>query len=243
MGRILSQRQGNCISRHVGDALNAFSGDARKSLDDACVCRQFGPGEVIFHQGDDCTGIHCVGTGLVGLRKYDTLGRSMLVKLASPGDVLGYQFMSATGEQPYTAEAMVTTAVCFTDGAAMRRVLEQFPAIGIHFLHRAAAELEEAEEKMLNYAALPVHLRLAHILVELIRHTAAEVRHGAFEMTIPISRSDIAGMVGASPESISRAVHRLENDGYVRFSGPFGRHLSIPDLDALIDQVEASDLN
>ena len=55
------------------------------------VCRQYLPGDVIFHEGDECHGIHCIESGLVGIRKLDAGGKEILLRLSHPGDTLGYR--------------------------------------------------------------------------------------------------------------------------------------------------------
>jgi CRP/FNR family transcriptional regulator len=61
---------------------------------------------------------------------------------------------------------------------------------------------------------------------------------GSIVMELPLARQDIAALLGARPETVTRTLHALEVDGVARFSG---RTAVIPDLDLLLDEVEFAD--
>ena len=43
------------------------------------TCREYLPGEVAFHEGDSCRGVHCIESGLIGIRKTDANGNEILL--------------------------------------------------------------------------------------------------------------------------------------------------------------------
>ncbi len=57
----------------------------------------------------------------------------------------------------------------------------------------------------------------------------------ALHLDLPISRQDIASIIGTRPETVARTIRGLGGDGVARFSG---RPVTIHDLDALLDEVE-----
>ena len=60
-------------------------------LDQGKISRQYLPGDVIFHEGDECHGVHCIESGLIGIRKMDAAGNEILLRLSHPGDTMGYR--------------------------------------------------------------------------------------------------------------------------------------------------------
>ncbi|MCB1153632.1 winged helix-turn-helix domain-containing protein, partial [bacterium] len=58
---------------------------------------------------------------------------------------------------------------------------------------------------------------------------------GNILIELPMSRQDIADMVGARPETIARTIRSLQDDGVATFKG---REVMVPDLDALLDELE-----
>ncbi|MEK7246301.1 MAG: cyclic nucleotide-binding domain-containing protein, partial [Pseudomonadota bacterium] len=74
-----------------------------KQINDSKIDREHAPGDVLYHQGDPCTGVFCLQSGLVGLRKVGADGNSVLVRLAQPGDTIGYRSFLAGEEHKLSA--------------------------------------------------------------------------------------------------------------------------------------------
>jgi CRP/FNR family transcriptional regulator len=96
-------------------------------------------------------------------------------------------------------------------------------------------KVDEAEMMFIGSRMLPVRGRLANALLLMKdRHaTADEVGQLTFEL--PFSRRMLASLVGARPESLSRAIRALEDDDVACFRG---RKVIVSDLDQLLDEVE-----
>ena len=98
-----------------------------------------------------------------------------------------------------------------------------------------ASALGEAEEDKMRMSTLPVRTRLAHLLLSLKEHYGQINDKGTLEVTLPLSRQDMASMLAIRPETLSRAIRSLENDQVARFER---QAAFIPDLDALLDEIE-----
>ena len=207
-------------------------------LNQVKVANTYQPGQTVFYQGNTCLGIFCVESGTVAIRKTDPNGNSVIVRLAHQGDTLGYRAFFAN--QPYqaSAEALATTRVCFIDKAAVKRLLEHDPNVGLAFLRTMAGNLEEAESERLMAATLPVRARLAHLLLTMKDRFGQVSDDGILRIDLPLSRQDIAAMLGTRPETIARAVRALEDAGTASFKG---REVIVPDLDVLMDELELTD--
>ncbi|MBP7146896.1 MAG: Crp/Fnr family transcriptional regulator [Acidobacteria bacterium] len=204
-------------------------------LDEAKVHNVYAAGQVIFYQGNPCLGLHCLESGVVALRKVDERGNSVIVRLGHAGDTLGYVAFFAQRLYSTSAECLGECRTCFIDRAALRELLGRNPALGQRFLGRLAANLEQAEELRLEAAASPLLARLAQLLLTLKNRLGAVADDGTLGINLPLSRRDLAAMLGARPETISRAIAQLERRGLAHFTG---RRVTIPDLDALIDEAE-----
>lgn len=204
-------------------------------LNRAKTSNLYAPGQVIFYQGNPCLGIHCVEEGTVALRKTDGRGHSVISRLYHTGSTMGYLEYFAGDTYSGTAEALVPSRICFIDRAAVRRLLEHNPSLGFRFLRRLATDLRDAEQTKLDLVALPLRARLAHLLLVLKERFGEVDEQGILSIQLPISRQDIAALLGVRPESISRSIRQLEEDNVVRFHG---RTVLVPDLDPLLDELE-----
>jgi CRP-like cAMP-binding protein len=209
--------------------------DEVKTLNESKICNTYKPGQVIFYQGNPCLGVYCIERGTVAIRKTDASGNSVLVRLAHEGQTLGYRTYFAGGGYTASSEALTEARICFVDRAAVRRLLDHNPSLGLQFLKRIADDLRSSEEQRLAAASLSVRTRMAHLLLVLKDRCATVDDDGTLIIELPLARQDIAAMLGTRPETIARTTKALEQDGIAEFRG---RHVLVPDLDALLDEVE-----
>lgn len=196
--------------------------------------RDYGSGEVIFAQGDANAGVYCLFSGTVAIRRLDAQGRSVLLSLAYPGDTIGYHSFLTDGEHKESAEALGPTVVCHIDRATVAAVLNAAPALGLHFLRRSIGELEHAHDRLFHQATLSNRDQLMHLLMLLVRRHGRQWENGAQTIELPVSRRDLASMIGTRHETLSRIISRLETDGIAYFSG---RHVTVPSVARLMAET------
>lgn len=209
--------------------------DELELVDQGKTCREFLPGEAIFHEGDECSGVHCIESGLIGIRKMNSSGSEILLRLSHPGDTMGYRSFLAGDDHNNTAEALEPSVLCFIDKATVNALLKLNPTLGLRFLRHAVEDLDAAEEKVLQSATLPVRARFAHLLLVLKDRYGVSGENGELNLELPLSRQDMAAMIGIRPESMSRTIRSFEEDNVAHFSG---RRVRVPDLEGLLDQLE-----
>ncbi len=209
--------------------------DEMERLDRAKTCRRFDPGEIVFHEGDPCNSVFCVMDGLVAIRKTDAEGNSVLLaRMATAGDTLGYRPFLAQEVHRGTAEVLKTSTICTIDGKAVRELLLHNPSLGLQFLEQAAKDLGEAEEHYFQTVTLSVRARFAHLLLVLKEQYGKTAADGGLAIELPLSRGDLAAMIGARPESMSRTIRKMEEDGIARF---VGRTVHVPKIAGLLNEL------
>ena len=198
--------------------------------------REYGSGEVVFAQGALNNGVYCVSGGTVGIRKLDANGNSVLLGLAYPGDTIGYRSFLTGCEHKTGAEALGPTVVCHIDLATVAALLAGNPALGLRFLQRSIGELEHAHDMIFRQATLSNRHKLVHLLLVLVQRHGHRHANGSQSIELPVSRRDLASMVGTRHETISRIIGRLETEGVAFFSG---RQVMIPDVEALAAEIDS----
>src|SRR3989338_513938 len=164
-------------------------------LDSKKVCRQYARGEFVFHEGDPCRGIYCVERGLVGIRKADAEGNSVLLgQLAESGSTLGYRPLLAGENHRAGAEVLKESTICFIDKSSVWELIGHNPNLGVQFLRVASKALGEAEEEILKLITLDLRTRLVHLLLIFIKHYGTILESGAVMLELPLSRPDMAAM-------------------------------------------------
>lgn len=225
-----------CVVCHVGRRSDWRDLDeaAREALEAGRRRREYGSGEVVFAQGERNDGVHCVSGGTVGIRRLNANGDSVLLGLAYPGDTIGYRSFLTGSEHKTSAEALGPSVVCHIDRATITALLDDNPAFGMRFLKRSIFELEHAHDTMFRQATLSNRHQLVHLLLVLVQRHGRRHANGSQSIDLPVSRRDLASMIGTRHETISRIIGRLETDGMARFSG---RQVIIPSVEALAAEI------
>ncbi len=215
---------------------NELTEDELNFLSSKKICKKYARGEMVFHEGDACRGIYCVESGLIGIRKADADGNSVLLgRLAEAGSTLGYRPLLAGENHRASAEVMKESTVCFIEKKAVWELLSHNPNLGLRFLQIATRDLGAAEEEIFQLTALDLRARLVHLLLVFMDHYGTVSRDGTVRLELPLSRPDLAAMVGARTESVSRAFRKIEDDGIAEFSG---RMVTIPNIERLHKEIE-----
>lgn len=207
---------GTCLRRSHG-VFQALDSEALRHLDSRKVVQTFPRGQRIFHEGGPPLAFHCIHTGHVRLSKSVPHSDEVVVRIAGPGEEIGISSL-LTGE-PYevTAEAIEDAVVCTIARQTLDELLEANPSLAGEILSTLARELRASEETTVEFAQRRVPQRLAHLLLNLVPRPT-EGASGDGQARIGVRRTDMARMIGASPETISRLLHRLQAKGIVRLT-------------------------
>ncbi len=192
------------------------------------------PGDIIFNQGDACEGIYCLKEGLVGERRVDAEGHSTLVRLSHPGTVIGYQEFLSKRDHHNSAEVLQESYLCFIGKSVVQQLLMHGPKLGERFLRRSLDDAHKLEDALIEARTHGVRNRLLHLLMVFYERSGHHDPDRGHVFHIPVARQDLAELVGTAPETISRAIRRLEQDRVMHFRG---NTATIPDLDVVFRHI------
>lgn len=196
--------------------------------------RVYEPGDTVFDQGEVCKGIYCIRSGLMGLRRLDEGGNSVLLRLCDPGQTLGYRALLNNVDHLCTAEAVMPSAVCFVERTEVTRLLANSPELGESFFRHCISDLSKTEEAYARNITLSLKARFLHILMVFYQRFGYRDEQDIYVVEIPMQRTEIADMIGATPESISRLIRKIEAEGLAQFEG---RRVGICDIDAVYREI------
>jgi len=194
------------------------------------------PGEIIYQQGHESEGVYCIQSGLVGIRQLDANGNEVLLRLCHPGETIGYRALLSNSEHSHFAEILAPSHICFIERRIVSELLAQNPTIGERFLIRTLEELKEAEENFVRSRNLSIRIRLLHCLMVLFDRYGSGDEMNGYELKIPVSRRNLASLIAVTPESVSRTISDLEEDGLIKFSG---RNAHFANIGAIFDEIGA----
>ncbi len=187
----------------------------REALLNAGHARHYRAGESIFAIGDPGDFVVLIILGRVKVFAPSAPGTETVLSLGGPGDLVGE--LSAIEDEPTPRVATVVAldaVVCRVVRASeFRSLVAGRPAVALELLRMIADRLRSSDRRRVEFGAYSTTRRVARLLVDLaadtgLSGTVVVLRSG-------LTQDDLAGMVGASRESVARALATLRTLGFV----------------------------
>lgn len=181
--------------------------------------RLYSKGRILFHEGDRPMGMFFLCSGRVKIIRTDSQQHRHISRIVEAPDLLGDRAFIAG--QPYqgTGEVMEKARACFLKAEHCAAVFFREPAVARELARRFARELAQAEEKTRDLALRSIRERLAK---HLLQRLDAE---GAALLSLTESRRELAELLGACPEAVSRALAEFRAKSLIAFHGRWVRVL------------------
>jgi CRP/FNR family transcriptional regulator, cyclic AMP receptor protein len=178
---------------------------------DTVIKRRFKRGEILVEQGKKTNFLYIILTGRARVLTSDTKGREVILATLHPGDHLGEMSLIDNETHSATVRAEVQTDVLVLDRSQFARLLPENTSMAYAVMKGLVQRLRHADRKIESLALMDVYGRVARALMEQADPNA----QGELVIREKISRQDIAKMVGASREMVSRVMKDLEEQGFI----------------------------
>lgn len=184
-------------------------------LRDAVSKQRFKRGQVVVEQGHQSDTLFIVITGRARVVVTDARGREVILARLGPGDCIGE--MSLIDHQPHSASvcAEVQTDVLLLGRQEFLHCLATNASMSLAVMEGLVKRLRHADRKIESLALLDVYGRVAHALLDFVEIDA----DGQQVIREKVSRQDVAKMVGASREMVSRVMKDLEDRQWIEVLG------------------------
>lgn len=203
----------------------------KKQLDEIKVTTQsvsYKKQELIYHAGDESTSLYIIHKGKVRIYRLSESGKEQLVRILNPGDFTGEMALFSESTHETYAEAMIDTKICRIDRSDLQDFLLKYPSISLKILAEFSNRLEASEKQSSRFATEKVEARIALFLVDILNEELPKTT----EVTLPMSKKDLASYLGTTPETISRKFNELEDKGLIKQLTH--KQIKIIDLDGLL---------
>jgi CRP/FNR family transcriptional regulator, dissimilatory nitrate respiration regulator len=169
--------------------------------------REFQPGQVLFHQGDPATAFYLVESGRIKLL-HSLEQEALTFQVAATGDSFA-EIALFTDTYPITAIADIRSQVIVYPKRLLSEALRTYPALAEDFMMRLVQKMQ-----LLQHQLGLRNIRTAHDRVlRYLRYLAQQEDHTIVRFDRPLK--DIATELGLTPETLSRALARLEQEGRI----------------------------
>ena len=187
-----------------------LTNEQAQSIADAVVKRRLRRGELVVEQGRKSNALFILLNGRARVLTSDSRGREVILAVLEAGDYVGE--MSLIDNEPHSAtvRAEVQTDMLVLARADFARCLPENSSLSYGVMRGLVRRLRNADRQIESLALLDVYGRVARTLLDM-----AEDDKGTKIIRHKVSRQDMAKVVGASREMVSRVMKDLEERGVI----------------------------
>jgi CRP/FNR family transcriptional regulator, cyclic AMP receptor protein len=181
------------------------------------VRRSFGRNATIIGAGDPTDSLYIVISGRLKVLMSDEQGREVILAILSPGEFFGEMGLLDDSPRSASVVTLEPSELLTISKIDFKRSLAENFELSLNVMRGLVQRLREADRKIGSLALMDVYGRVARLLLEM-----AEDINGEKVVVKKLSKQDIAKMVGASREMVSRVMKDLQLGGYLE---PRGRSI------------------
>lgn len=165
----------------------------------------------IVRAGDSTDSLFVIVSGSAKVLNRDAEGNEVILSLLGAGECFGE--MGLIDGEPRSADVVASECCELLEigKADFARALDGNLELSLNIMKRLVQRLRDANRKIESLALMDVYGRVARLLLDL-----SEDERGVRVIRRKITRQDMAKMVGASREMVSRVMRDLEGRGYIR---------------------------
>lgn len=191
--------------------------DALREIDALMAAASAPRGAMLCRADEPASSMYVLAAGRAKSFTVGTDGREVIHSLLAPGDLFGAHALLAWTDHSCSVQALTDTCVLRIDSPAFRRLLRRFPDVALRVIDELGDQLHLARKSSALIASGSVQARVAGALDRLCDKfgTMLPGDPGTVELALPLSRSDLAGLTGATVESVSRVMSSMQRSGII----------------------------
>lgn len=190
---------------------SSFSDQQLGSLLNFVQHRSYPRNALVVREGEDTDALYIVLAGRVKVLIPDEQGREVILSILGPHEFFGE--MGLLDDQPRSAsvETLEPCEMLRVPKAGFMACLKDNFELAMLIIRNLVRRLRDADRKIGSLALIDVYGRVARLLIDL-----AEEVNGTWVVQRAPPKQEIARMIGASREMVSRVVKDLHEKGLIR---------------------------
>jgi CRP/FNR family transcriptional regulator len=180
--------------------------------------KSFSPGEMLFSEGEPCSGLFLIASGHVRIYKSSSSGREHILAVEGPGGSVAELPVFDGGDYPASASAADPAELLFISRRDFRAVCLEHPEVALKVLQVVGARLRRLVGIIEELSFTTVRHRLISWLLRQARAEGRQTGQGlVFSLTS--NHQELASQIGTVRELVSRNIARLQAQGFIKIDG------------------------
>ncbi len=192
-------------------------------------------GEALFAEGDPGDRLYLIVDGKIKLGATSGDGRETLLAILGPGDMFGELSLFDPGPRTATASALTDAHLAGLGHGELEPWLTERPEVAMTLLRALARRLRRTNEAMADLVFSDVPGRVAKALLDLSHKFGETQPDGTVHVVHDMTQEELAQLVGASRETVNKALADFQNRGWLRLEQ---RGVDLLDLDRLTRRAQ-----
>jgi len=199
--------------------------DVLKSIVPHMQLHEYERGDILFWEGDPCSGLQIIESGSVKLYRVSQLGRQYIIAVMTEGATCNEVPAFDGGTNPVNLEALETSRVWVVEPQILRDLVLSNPEFALNILGKFGQNLRSLVGKVSEMAFYQVTHRLARLVSEMPTEEPREAW----------TQEQLAARLGTVREVVARSIKELEKSGAIRVEG---RRIQIADNEILHQWIQ-----
>jgi CRP/FNR family transcriptional regulator, cyclic AMP receptor protein len=192
-------------------------------------------GQVLFSEGAPGDRLYIVTEGKIKLGASSNDGRETLLAVLGPSEMFGELSLFDPGPRTATASALTEVRLLALGHDDLVPWLSGRPEVALKLLQALAQRLRRTNEAMADLVFSDVPGRVAKALLDLAARFGKPQPDGSILVTHDLTQEELAQLVGASRETVNKALADFQNRGWLRLEP---RNVTLIEYDRLVRRAQ-----
>lgn len=184
-------------------------------------------GEMLFAAGDEEAACATLVSGALKVSAIDADGNEQILALVHPAGFIGELFAPFAH---HDVVALTESRLCTFARGDFESAIENYPALARALLRRSQEDLLATRNLLELTGHASAEARLAALLHDFSRAASQSSCQPTAHFDLPLTRGEIANMLGLTIETVSRKLGEIENSGAIKRTGKRGIDVLNPAL-------------
>jgi len=194
-----------------------LSKEQKDKLLETMTCVTYKKNEVIFKEGFTPTGLLSLAQGKVKIFKDGYGGKEQILRLAKPGDFIGYRALFADEYYNASAGAFEDSIVCIIDSNFLFKIIKENSLFAIQIIKFLATEMGEAEKNLVSLTQKHLRGRLAESVIRLAETYGFEKDNATIK--IQMYREDLANLANMTTSNAIKTLYSFREENVIEING------------------------
>lgn len=169
--------------------------------------------EMLFFEGDQGNHVFFMTEGSIKLFKSNPEGKEAVIRFIEPGDLFAEILLFLKNRYPVSAMAIKPSTLLAIDATKLFTLIKTNPDVAMKLIAKMASRSQYLVKMVENLTLTDARERFLNYL----RHLSEE--SGSLTITLPVPKGELAMLLGVAPETFSRLLNKLADEGVVVVDG------------------------